>query len=78
MISLNLENFKKHLKNANLVPVFKEIDLDYDNPLSILQKINKNKYCFLLESSNGPEKWSRFSFMGFNPKMIISSHGEKN
>ena len=77
MISLNLENFKKHLKNANLVPVFKEIDLDYDNPLSILQKINKNKYCFLLESSNGPEKWSRFSFMGFNPKMIISSHGEK-
>ena len=77
MISLSLENFKRELKGANLIPIFKEIELDYDNPLSILKKISKNKYCFLLESSSGSEKWSRFSFMGFNPKMIFSSYDEK-
>tara|TARA_Y100001936_G_scaffold253353_1_gene317472 strand:+ start:13869 stop:15350 length:1482 start_codon:yes stop_codon:yes gene_type:complete len=74
MISLTLENFRRTLKDANLIPVFKEINLDYDNPLSILKKINKNRHCFLLESSNGPEKWSQFSFIGFNPKMIIKSY----
>ena len=77
MISLTLENFRRTLKDANLIPVFKEINLDYDNPLSILKKINKNRHCFLLESSNGPEKWSQFSFIGFNPKMIIKSYGNR-
>ena len=77
MISLTLENFKRHLKDANLVPIYREINLDFDNPLSVLNKINKNKHCFLLESSNGPEKWSQYSFIGFNPKMIIQSYGDK-
>ncbi len=76
MISLTLENFKALSKKGNLIPIFKEISLDYDNPLSILKKISSKKYCFLLESSDGPEKWSQYSFLGFDPNLIISS--EKN
>ena len=73
MISLTLENFRALTRQGNLIPVFKEIDLDYDNPLSILKKISSKKHCFLLESSAGPEKWSQYSFLGFDPTLIISS-----
>ena len=73
MISLTLENFKALSKKGNLIPIFKEISLDYDNPLSILKKISSKKYCFLLETSDGPEKWSQYSFLGFDPNLIISS-----
>ena len=73
MISLTLENFRALTRQWNLIPVFKEIDLDYDNPLSILKKISSKKHCFLLESSAGPEKWSQYSFLGFDPTLIISS-----
>jgi anthranilate synthase component I len=73
MISLTLENFRGLTRQGNLIPVFKEIDLDYDNPLSILKKISSKKHCFLLESSAGPEKWSQYSFLGFDPTLIISS-----
>ena len=69
MISLTLENFKALSKKGNLIPIFKEISLDYDNPLSILKKISSKKYCFLLESSDGPEKWSQYSFLGFDGRL---------
>ena len=78
MISLTLENFKALSKKGNLIPIFKEISLDYDNPLSILKKISSKKYCFLLESSDGPEKWSQYSFLGFDPNLIISSEKIKS
>ena len=55
MISLTLENFRKLSRKGNLIPIFKEVDLDYDNPLSILKKISNKEHCFLLESSAGPE-----------------------
>ena len=73
MISLTLENFKALSRKGNLIPIFKEISLDYDNPLSILKKISSKKHCFLLESSDGPEKWSQYSFLGFDPTLVISS-----
>ena len=77
MISLTLENFKALSQKGNLIPVFKEIDLDYDNPLSILKKISSKEHCFLLESSDGPEKWSQYSFLGFDPTFIISSRNNE-
>ena len=77
MISLTLENFRSLSKKGNLIPIYKEIDLDFDNPLSILRKISSKKHYFLLESSAGPEKWSQYSFLGFDPKLIISSYKNK-
>ena len=77
MISLTLENFRKLSRKGNLIPIFKEVDLDYDNPLSILKKISDKEHCFLLESSAGPEKWAQYSFIGFDPKLIITSHNNK-
>tara|TARA_B100001248_G_scaffold74628_1_gene53312 strand:- start:7779 stop:9251 length:1473 start_codon:yes stop_codon:yes gene_type:complete len=73
MISPTLESFKKKINNGNLIPIFKKIDLDLTNPSLILKNISSEENVYLLESYEGPLKWSRYSFIGFNPKLIISS-----
>ena len=73
MISPTLESFKKKINNGNLIPIFKNIDINIENPSLILKNISSEENIYLLESYEGPLKWSRYSFIGFNPKLIISS-----
>ena len=73
MISPTLESFKRKINSGNLIPVFKNIDIDIENPSLILKNISSEENIYLLESYEGPLKWSRYSFIGFNPKLIISS-----
>ena len=77
MISPSLDSFKKKIKDGNLIPIYKNIDINFDNPSKILKKLPKEKNIYLLESYEGPLKWSRYSFMGFDPKLVISSYKEK-
>jgi len=73
MISPTLESFKRKINSGNLIPIFKNIDIDIENPSLILKNISSEENIYLLESYEGPLKWSRYSFIGFNPKLIISS-----
>ena len=73
MISPTLESFKRKINSGNLIPVFKNIDIDIENPSLILKNISSEENIYLLESYEGPLKWSRYSFIGFDPKLIISS-----
>jgi len=57
----------------NLIPVYKEIIADMDTPVSAFQKINQSDYAFLLESVEGGEKLARYSFLGSNPYLIVTS-----
>ena len=77
MISPTLENFKRKTSAGNLIPIYKKISLDFENPSLILKNISNEKNVYLLESYEGPLKWARYSFMGFNPKLIINSKGNK-
>ena len=73
MISPTLESFKRKINSGNLIPIFKNIDIDIENPSLILKNISSEENIYLLESYEGPLKWSRYSFIGFDPKLIISS-----
>ena len=73
MISPTLESFKKKINSGNLIPIFKNIDINIKNPSLILKNISSEENIYLLESYEGPLKWSRYSFIGFDPKLIISS-----
>ena len=73
MISPTLESFKKKINSGNLIPIFKNIDINIENPSLILKNISSEENIYLLESYEGPLKWSRYSFIGFDPKLIISS-----
>ena len=64
-------------KKGNLIPVYEEIMADFETPLSAFTKIDKSDYSFLLESVEGGERIARYSFLGAEPSLVFSSHGNK-
>ncbi len=71
----SIKEFLKLSKKGNVIPVYKEINVDLDTPVSAFLKIKKSPYAFLFESVEGQEKIARYSFLGSNPSMIIKSKG---
>jgi anthranilate synthase component 1 len=59
----NQEEFLKLAKKGNLIPVYKEIEIGEETPVSAFKKI-EGEYSFLLESVEGEEKIARYSFLG--------------
>ena len=68
----SLEEFKVQSKEHDLIAVRAEFTADAETPLSAYAKLSKNKPAFLFESVVGGEQVSRFSFVGCDPKKIIS------
>jgi anthranilate synthase component 1 len=58
---------------GNLVPVFAELPADLDTPLSAWLRLRPGPYAFLLESVEGGEVWARYSFLGADPLMVLTS-----
>jgi len=75
MIYPSRKEFIELSKKGNLIPVFKEITADMDTPVSSFMKIDKSDYSYLLESVEGQERIARYSFLGSDPSVIISSRG---
>ena len=71
-----LNDFRELAGKAGLVPVCREIIADLDTPLTIFAKVAAgDAHAFLFESLEGGEKWGRYSFIGFDPLMTVTSHG---
>lgn len=66
----NKRIFNALAKEYTFVPVYKEVFLDTETPLTIFSKVKNLRYPFLLESVEGGEKWARYTFIGFDPFMI--------
>jgi len=62
-------------KFGNLIPVYREIKADLETPVSAYLKIATGHYSFLLESVEGGERLARYSFIGTEPSLIISTDG---
>ncbi|MDD5038141.1 MAG: anthranilate synthase component I [Dehalococcoidales bacterium] len=73
-----LEEVKKHGKDGNLVPIYREIVADLETPVSAFLKINRGGYSFLLESVEGGERLARYSFIGTEPYRVLTVRGEDN
>lgn len=58
-----------------IIPVILKINADELTPISIFYNL-KGKRKFLLESAESGKKWGRYSFLGCDPYMIISSYNE--
>ncbi|MBU1862575.1 MAG: anthranilate synthase component I [Candidatus Omnitrophica bacterium] len=72
MVHPNFPTFKKLTAKGNLIPVVKELILDCETPVSVFQKIAlKEKSAFLLESVEYGEKIGRYSFLGYDPDIIL-------
>lgn len=55
------------------VPVSTEILSDIRTPIEVLRILkNVSGHCYLLESAADAEKWGRYTFLGFDPKLEIT------
>lgn len=61
---------------ANLIPVYREFAADLETPVSVYLKLmDEFGPSFLLESVEGGEQVGRYSFVGVNPRGMISLKG---
>ena len=73
----SFEEFARKAREGNLIPVYQEVLADVETPVSALLKASSRAYPFLLESVEGGEKWGRFSFLGFDPRAVFRSKGDR-
>jgi len=71
-----LEEVKKHEKDGNLIPIYREIVADLETPVSAFLKVNRGGYSFLLESVEGGQRMARYSFIGTEPYRVLATRGE--
>ncbi len=71
-----LAEVKKHKKDGNRVPIYREIVADLETPVSAFLKVNRGGYSFLLESVEGGQRLARYSFIGTEPYKILVTRGE--
>ena len=68
--------FEKLAKKGNIVPVYREILADLETPVSTFMKLaSGRRYACLLESVEGGERWGRYSFISWNPRLVFASKG---
>ena len=72
----SLEEVKQLKQKGNLVPVYREIKADLETPVSAFLKMARGGYSFLLESVEGGEHLARYSFLGTEPSLVISTGGK--
>jgi len=54
-------------------PVSMEILSDFSTPIEVLRILkNISTHCFLLESVANLEKWGRYTFLGYDPKLEVT------
>ena len=73
MIQPSREEFVRHARGHGVVPVWRELLADLETPLSVYAKLAGDGPSFLLESAEHGERWGRYSFVGIDPFLILSS-----
>lgn len=67
------EDMYHHFEQGDHVPVYRTLLADLETPVSVYMKLKQaGKPAFLLESVEGGEQVGRYSFIGVNPKGVIS------
>ena len=64
--------------NYNILPVSCEILSDICTPIEAMRILkNVSEHCYMLESAAADERWGRYTFMGFDPKLEITCSGNE-
>ena len=68
-----LEEVEEYARDANLVPVYREVSADLETPVSAYLKVARGPYSYLLESVAGGEQIARYSMIGTDPIRVIKT-----
>lgn len=82
------EEFESLSRDFTVVPVWTEVAADLETPVSAYMKLaltssaglagpGDSQPTFLLESVEHGERWGRYSFIGLDPFMVVTSHAGK-
>ncbi len=72
-VSPSREDFLRLSREGNVIPVCTDLLADLETPVSAYAKLRGPGPAFLLESVEGGENVSRYSFIGCNPRKIFSA-----
>jgi anthranilate synthase component I len=70
-----LEEFVRLGRTHGVVPVTRRLLADLDTPLGVYDRVRGDGPSFLLESAEHGERWGRYSFVGFDPLLVVRSRG---
>ena len=72
MLKPTLEQAKEYT-GYSVIPVCREILSDFTTPIEVLKKLRAvSRHVYILESVENQEKWGRYTFLGYNPKLEIT------
>ena len=66
-----------YCRSFGKVPIFRKIYADFHTPVLLLQKIAKQSNDYYLFESVKEKRWSRYSFLGLSPNLIIEINDGK-
>ncbi len=78
MLTPDYRSFLELSRSATLIPVAKTLSADLLTPVGAFLSIAaRQKYAFLLESVEGGEKIGRYTFLGAQPRTVITARGQQ-
>ena len=70
---ITLQQAKDLARDYKVVPISREIMADIKTPMEVLRILKGvSSHCYMLESVENQEKWGRYTFLGYDPKMEIT------
>ena len=70
---ITFEEAKELSKGYKVVPISMEIMSDIKTPMQVLRILKGvSSHCYMLESVENQEKWGRYTFLGYDPKLEIT------
>ena len=73
----SFDAFEKLATVGTVVPVRKELLADHVTPVGALATLDDVEGSYLLESVVGGESWGRYSFVGFEPELLVQGRGDR-
>jgi anthranilate synthase component 1 len=74
-VTPTLAEFVALADGHGVVPVARRVLADLHTPLGVYDRVRGDGPSFLLESAEHGERWGRYSFVGFDPFLVVRSRG---
>ena len=74
-VTPTVQRFVALADGHGVVPIARRVLADLHTPLSVYDRVRGEGPSFLLESAEHGERWGRYSFVGFDPFLVVRSRG---
>lgn len=76
-LSLGREEFCRLAQNHNIIPVYTDLAVDLETPVSLYYKVVGDRPGFMLESAETSKTFGRYSFIGTDPFLTVTAYRDR-